>query len=162
MKILVLADTHGSIYEAKLAINANPDTDLVIHLGDHVRDAKRIAEMFPEIKFEIVPGNCDYIFGETDMEKVLECEGKRIMLTHGHRQYAKNGLDELSGLAEKNNADLLLYGHTHVPEVVRKNFFILLNPGSVSFPRGNSQKTYGLVEIEDGEIKAQIKQIVEK
>ena len=42
MKILVISDTHGDTRKAEEAIRKNREADLVIHLGDYIRDVKAV------------------------------------------------------------------------------------------------------------------------
>ncbi len=156
MKILVLSDTHGTLFEAKRAIDKNPDIDVILHLGDYIKDAKKLASLYPDKKFEYIPGNCDFIISESAAEKTLEYEGKRILMTHGHRHSVKTSPEKLCNLAEEKQIDLLLFGHTHVAEIIQKPGYILLNPGSISLPRGTADKSCALVEICGDEIKARI------
>ena len=45
---------------------------MVIHLGDYFRDADRLNNLFPNIRFEYVYGNSDFMIGNVPMEKVLK------------------------------------------------------------------------------------------
>lgn len=58
----------------------------------------------------------------------------------------------------KVNADILIYGHTHVPCVKRFSTGIIINPGSVGQPRdGNSKASYAVLDLD--EWHAEIKRI---
>ena len=156
MKILVISDTHGDTVKAGEAIRKNRGTDLVIHLGDYFRDAVKLSGMFPEIPFEYICGNCDFMTNGVPAEKLLEICGKKIFITHGHRYSVKWGYENLFRKAEEQQADILLFGHTHVPEIIRKDGYIVLNPGSTSDPRGDSDGSFAIVEIHDGKVSARI------
>ena len=54
----------------------------------------------------------------------------------------------------QNHADVVMFGHTHVPYLEKTDDLILLNPGSISKPRqDNKIPTYTVMEIrEDGKI----------
>ena len=58
MKILVLSDSHGNISNMEAAVEREQPR-MILHLGDCWRDAERLAERYPEIPMEHVPGNCD-------------------------------------------------------------------------------------------------------
>ena len=47
------------------------------------------------------------------------------------------------------NADILLFGHTHVPLVDAASRPMMMNPGSIGDPR---RPTYGVLEFKDGQI----------
>lgn len=156
MKIIVISDTHGDIEKAEKVIKISKGIDLVIHLGDYFRDAQRLSDMFPEIPFEYIYGNSDFMIGDVPAEKSLECCGKKIFITHGHRYSVKWDYDKLSRKAEELNVDLLLFGHTHVADLVENGKFYLVNPGSISDPRDDSNESYAIIEIEDGKVKPSI------
>ena len=156
MKILVISDTHGDIDKAEEAIRKNLDIDLIIHLGDYFRDAEKLSEIFPHKPIEYIYGNSDFMIGDVPAEKLLEFGGKKLFLTHGHRYSVKWDYDKLHNKAKELGADLLLFGHTHVPEIVEGGSYLLVNPGSISDPRDDSDESYAIIEIIDGKIRTQV------
>ncbi|MGE5614619.1 MAG: metallophosphoesterase [Bacillota bacterium] len=150
MKILVISDTHGDTNKAEEVIKTNGKADMVIHLGDYFRDAQKLAGLFPDIRFEYIYGNSDFLVDNVPAEKVLELCGKRIFITHGHRYSVKWDYSKLFKKAEELNADIVLFGHTHVPDMVKNGKHCILNPGSTSEPRCNRDGSYAIVEIENG------------
>ncbi len=156
MKILVLSDTHGDTTKAEKAIRRNRGVDLIIHLGDYFRDAQKLSALFPEIPIEYVYGNSDFITDNVPAEKIIEVCGKRIFLTHGHRYSVKWDYKRLISKAQEQNADILLFGHTHIPELIINDSFYLLNPGSTSEPRADSDESYAIIEIDNDRVKPKI------
>jgi putative phosphoesterase len=156
MKILVLSDTHGDTCKAEKAINSNKGVDLIIHLGDYFRDAQKLSALFPTIPIEYIYGNSDFMIDNVPAEKIIEVCGKRIFITHGHRYSVKWDYERLISKAEEQNADILLFGHTHIPELVINDRFYLLNPGSTSDPRSNSKESYAIIEIDNDQVKPKI------
>lgn len=156
MKILVISDTHGDIEKAEKVIRNSKNLDMVIHLGDYFRDAQKLADIFPAITFEYIYGNSDFMLGDVPAEKNLEFFGKKLFLTHGHRYSVKWDYDKLCKKAEEMNVDILLFGHTHVAELIRHEKFYLLNPGSISDPRDDSNESYAILEIAEGGINPSI------
>lgn len=150
MKILVLSDTHGHIERAEEVIWQNRKSDLIIHLGDNIRDADDLSYIFPEILVESVRGNCDYAAPETPSEKLLEYMGVRIFITHGNVYNVKNGYSRLIHKAELVDADLVLFGHTHIAETFAHGKAIFLNPGSLSEPRSGRKPSYAVIELKEG------------
>ena len=78
---------------------------------------------------------------------LLSVEGKALYATHGHVFHP----DHLPPMQE---GDALLYGHTHLLRAERLAVegvgqITVLNPGSVSLPKGGNPATYGI--LEDGE-----------
>ena len=150
MRILVISDTHGKVDEALKLIKNMEKPDLIIHLGDYVEDGEYI-ERETGIKVELVRGNGDFYNKKYEDDRVLEIGGKRIFLTHGHKYRVKYDVLSLLYRAEELEADIVLFGHTHVPLIVKENNILIMNPGSISFPRGyKSPKTYGIIEINEG------------
>jgi uncharacterized protein len=157
MKIIVIGDTHGDIEKAEEAISKNKDADLIIHLGDYFRDAMRLSEIFPDIPMEYIYGNSDFMIEDVDAEKLLEYSGVKIFLTHGHRYSVKWGYEKLHEKAKEMNVDLLLFGHTHIADIIKNGSYSLINPGSTSDPRGNDyNETYAIIEIEGKEINSKL------
>ena len=152
MKILVLSDTHGDTNKAEEAIRNNSEINLIIHLGDYFRDAQKLSTLFPQIPMEYIYGNSDFMIEDVPAEKMLEVDGKRIFITHGHRYSVKWDYDKLYKKAEEMNADLLLFGHTHIPELIEKGNYCVLNPGSTSDPRDDSNESYAIIEIDNGRV----------
>lgn len=95
-----------------------------------------------------MPGNCD--FGRFEaIERVLILDDHRVLIAHGHTMGVKTGLLRAQYRALEQNADLLLFGHTHVPLVDASARPMLLNPGSIGDVR---RPTYGVLECKDGKI----------
>ena len=156
MRILVISDTHGETDKAEDILRNHDDIDLIIHLGDYFRDAQKISASFPNIAIEYIYGNSDFMIGDIPAEKLLECAGKKIFITHGHRYSVKWDYDKLHRKAQETEADLLLFGHTHVAEIIRTMDYIIMNPGSISDSRGDSTESYALVDINGDEMQVKI------
>ncbi len=87
----------------------------------------------------------------------FEAAGKRVLLVHGSPRKINEYLFEdrplfsLERIARESEADLLAFGHTHLPyqkDVLGVRF---VNDGSVGKPKdGNTRAGYALVEIGDG------------
>lgn len=148
MKILVFSDTHGRINTTINLIKAqNPD--MIIHLGDLVKDAEDLNSVFNDIRFEYVAGNNDF-YSNVPYEKIINIDNKKIFITHGHKYRVKYGLDDIISKGETEKVDCILFGHTHEGFERMENNILLLNPGSISIPRNNP--SYGLIEIKNNEI----------
>ncbi len=147
-RILVFSDTHGDYGEALDIFDRILGVTGVIHLGDYVKDAEKIENYVYPVPVYFVSGNNDYM-SPFPSEKIIELGGKRIFLTHGHRYVSYSDISRLITEGERQKADIVLYGHTHIPFYERKNGIIYANPGSISHPR-NSDESYGVLEIENG------------
>ncbi len=149
MRIGIFSDSHGDTYALKRAISKMGKVDMLIHLGDFYMDAVHIEN---ELKINIiyVKGNCDYS-QDVDLEKIIEVDNKRLLITHGHKYNVKNSYNNLYYKAMEEKIDIALFGHTHHPEVIQKGNILLINPGSVSRPK-NSVETCAVISIENGVI----------
>ena len=67
---------------------------------------------------------------------------RRVFMTHGHT-YTPSKPQAL------NPNDCFLSGHTHIPTAYQENGIYLLNPGSISLPKENHPRTYGVLTDTD-------------
>ncbi len=144
MKICILSDTHRHI-ELERVLEIIKDADLVVHLGDCTTDAQDIA-CVAKCRVVSVAGNCDY---EGKQEEILHINKHIIMCTHGHTYGRYNILPLLNADAEKHGADIVLYGHTHIPSIDFYCGRCFINPGSLTQPRATSHGTYCILELGD-------------
>lgn len=142
MRILVVSDTHRDRFALREAILRQPESEVVIHLGDGVDEAEEMRGKFPGKKFFLVRGNCDW-GGHLPVEGLETFLGKNIFYTHGYTYNVKYGAEELIAAARRKNADVLLFGHTHRPATEYRGGLYIMNPGSLCGAEG----TYGIVDI---------------
>ncbi|MBR5948063.1 MAG: metallophosphoesterase [Clostridia bacterium] len=155
----VLSDTHGVSPAIEAALNAIGEVDGYLYLGDVGSDAERIAKQTGK-PVHAVRGNCDTLsFSGKDnpVELVLELEDVRLLLLHGHR----HEVDMYTTYAARQRAielkcDALVYGHTHIPQLVQRDGIIVLNPGSPARPRAGSKPACAVIELENGRMRAKI------
>ena len=97
-----------------------------------------------------VRGNCDAEVDQMMVEfpitadyQVLDAGNKKFFLTHGH-------LWNEWKLPPIGIADVLVHGHTHVPELKTLECgMTIFNPGSVSLPKGGSSRSFGYYDGEN-------------
>ncbi len=162
MKLLVMSDTHGHPERIRRALElGRTRPDMLLFLGDGLSDLRRIE--LGELPLEAVRGNCDIFgYGAEAMppyERTLDLDGRRIFMLHGHTRGVDGGLERAIMRAVENDADLLLYGHTHVKHAeripagtqlglltLRRDLYIF-NPGSLGSPRDGGDGSFGTVEL---------------
>ena len=158
MKIMIASDIHGSAYYLGKLLECmkKEKPEKLLILGDVLYhgprndlpkgyEPKKVITMLNEIKDKIlcVRGNCDTEVDQmvldfpllSDYSYVL-ADGLCIFATHGHKYSSENPPKLKAG-------DVLLCGHTHIPAAEQfgaDNWYI--NPGSVSIPKNNSEKSY--------------------
>lgn len=142
MKIGIVSDTHNDCGSFEKVIQKHGEIDVWFHAGDGTEDSIKMKELFPMKKFFFVKGNTDHS-SEVPYEIWLELEGMEIWLTHGHREKVKDNLHELKYTANKGEAKLTIFGHTHYPYVEKIDNSWLINPGSLK-----TESTYGIIEIQ--------------
>ncbi len=143
MKILVLSDSHGYTSDIELAIRKHKKAEVIAFCGDGHRDIEEVQRKYPDKTFLKVRGNCDWGC-DNALLMTIELGGKKLLLTHGHAQYVKEGLEHLISLGHRENADIVLFGHTHHQLTTADSKMLIMNPGSIGF-----NKEYGLVEIDE-------------
>ena len=147
MKILVLSDSHGNIENMAQAVERE-SPHMNLHLGDCWRDGERLHDLFPEIPFHQIPGNCDFRPAEPT-EQLLFLEDKRVLICHGHTYGVKQSMMSAGYTAEEQNLDLFLFGHTHRPFVDMRGKTLFLNPGSIG---DYHHPFYGIITLENGKM----------
>ena len=70
---------------------------------------------------------------------LLVLNGRTFYATHGHI-YNKEVLPPMQP------GDVLIHGHIHLPVAEPMGDGYLLNPGSVSLPKGGSPNSYGILD----------------
>lgn len=169
VRIGVISDTHGSAAAISACIAAAGEVDGWFHLGDYARDARLLAEKTGKPVYSVT-GNCDgFAFSATpeirfpdkqtsvSSEAVVTVGGARIFLCHGHTYGVDLGLWTLTCRGEELNCAAALFGHTHRAELSAYGALLLLNPGSPYLPRGGSKRSFAVLEIENGDVNANIK-----
>lgn len=155
MKIIVVSDTHGSEVNLEYVLENEKPFDRLIHLGD-VDDQDEYIEVLAECPCDFVRGNCDYL-SDLPAEVVVTFEEKRALITHGHYYYVSYGEEEILEEARQRGVQLVMYGHTHMPSVTDYGDMIVMNPGSLTFPRQKGRRpSYIILEIQDGKVDAEI------
>lgn len=151
MKILVLSDSHAGLSFMRYAI-ARLKPDAVVHLGDYFDDGQAMMEENPNIRFHIVPGNCDR-YRMVRFEPEILCYdvcGVRLYMTHGHKHEVKRTQSFLLKDARAAGAAAALYGHTHEAFCRQEDDGLwIMNPGAC----GSSGGSVGLIETEGDKIR---------
>ncbi len=160
-KILILSDTHGKCDLMYEIINKVKPIDSLVHCGDvGYGGIERELSAASDCPVHVVCGNNDYgsTYPYTDS---FTLQGHKIIVTHGHRQRVYSDLSPLLYLAEENRADIVMFGHLHVPVVKTWEGITLVNPGSLTYPRqSNRLPSYIMMTIEDsGEVRFAVRYV---
>jgi uncharacterized protein len=123
--------------------------DAIVHAGDFVAESvlDELETLGPPV--HAVFGNVDEPALRRRLPETLEVRlaGARIGIVHdaGPR---RGRLDRLRGMFP--GADCAIFGHSHLPELVRDGAFQIFNPGSPTERRRAPHRSMGLMEILDG------------
>ena len=166
MKLMIASDLHGSAFYCRqlLAAMEREQPDKLLLLGDILYHGprndlpegyapKEVIAMLNPLKNQIyaIRGNCDTEVDQMVLEfpiladyGLLVLEGKVFYATHGH-VYNQDRLPPLQ------DGDILIHGHTHILkaetiEAEGGRHITVLNPGSVSIPKGGNPNTYAVLE----------------
>ncbi|MDO4632606.1 MAG: phosphodiesterase [Eubacteriales bacterium] len=179
MKLFFASDLHGSAKYCELMLDAwqREGGGRMFLLGDLLYHGprndlpegyapKQVITMLNEHKNAIctVRGNCDCEVDQMVLEfpiladyALLDLGKARMYATHGH-VFNENHLPPLLA------GDILIHGHTHLYEAKKVSDITILNPGSVSLPKGGNPHTYAILDEDvfqiktfSGEIKKEIR-----
>ena len=118
MKVLIVSDTHGRDENLEIAINREAPFDMLVHCGD-VEGREFYIEALAECPCSIVSGNNDF-FSDLPREDVIEVEGNKILVTHGHYYGVSMAFDQLAEAARSRGCNAAFFGHIHVPVVEKE------------------------------------------
>ena len=186
-KVLIVSDSHGKSSNVKIAIDREYP-DMLIHLGDIEDEPDKIRRWLDEaaekynshltskdsesrislpVPAIFIQGNCDR-YGDYKKElkqvSVFELNGHKFFCSHGHIQGVNMGLTNLMYTALENDCDIAMYGHTHVPfdesfGEEEENRVRILNPGSISLPRGGRRKSYMVMTFFEEGFEVELKEL---
>lgn len=163
MKTLVFSDSHTDT-DTMCYVTEYEKPDLIIHLGDHIADADKLAALYPDIDIIKIPGNTDIYHTADELIQYIEIGGKYVMMTHGNTFGVieeKNGVGNLLSYGMKNSVNIILFGHTHRPCIEYSNGIWMMNPGRIGcVSRKKINSTYGIMQIEDGRIYLSLREVL--
>ena len=147
MRVMIVSDTHGRHGNLDAALEREGKIDMLLHLGD-VEDGEHYIEAVAECPVHILAGNNDF-FSYLPGEKEIQIGKYRVFMTHGHTYYVSMNTKRLRQEALVRNVDIVMFGHTHKPYLDLDGEVVVLNPGSIAYPRQEGrQGTYIMMEID--------------
>lgn len=148
----VFSDTHNNLPDLKNAAEKakSAGASVFIHLGDTYKDADVLFEYSDKV-FR-VPGLYEKQYADPKIQNhfFTNISGFNIFLTHSDRlepQDLPGSLDPKK-TAINNEADIYLYGHTHLYEAMIKGDTMFLNPGHLKTGDNRSETlSFGMLEL---------------
>lgn len=156
MLVAVVSDTHRHSHVFNQIIELSKDTDMMIHLGDNLEDARELEKSYKG-NIISVKGNCDFM-NSAPSERIEIIGEKRIFITHGHKYDVKYDLLRLKYRAIEVEADIVLFGHTHQSLALYEQGIWFINPGSAALPR-DSSKSIAMLEVGNNNVDVTIRSI---
>lgn len=148
MKVLVISDSHGNWRNIEGVINQVGHIDMLIHCGDVENDEDYIREIV-DCPVHIVAGNCDYGY-DLPVSDSFMVGDYTVMVCHGHTFYVHGTTMYLKEYARENGIDVVMFGHTHRPYIEIDEDVVILNPGSIAYPRQEDRRpTFLIMEIDE-------------
>ena len=146
----LISDTHGLLRPG--VHKALTGVELILHSGD-VGGAGILDELRLIAPVKAVFGNTDPP-GDPDLteEIVVAFDGIRVHVSHGHEV----GSPTPARLAERYDADVVVFGHTHRPLVSRVGKQLFVNPGSAGPRRFNLHPSVARLTIARGNAEVEI------
>lgn len=149
-RIGLISDTHGLVRaEVHDALNG---VECILHAGDVGGD-----EILDELS-TIAPVHA--VFGNTDapgnprLSAAIDITvaGLAIHVSHGHEL----GVPKPTRLLARYAADVIVYGHTHIPLVTKADGRLVVNPGAAGAARFDIKPSVAILEVAPGEAEVRI------
>ena len=149
----LISDTHGllrpRVHEALEGVA------LILHAGD-VGGSGILDELRLIAPVRAVFGNTDPA-GDPELaaEITMNVDGMRVHVSHGH----ECGSPTPARLADRYDADVVVYGHTHRPLVTKLGGRLFVNPGAAGPKRFNLAPSVARLTISGGNAEVEIVEI---
>lgn len=154
MKVLVVSDTHAPRRWKGVPDALRPAlerADVILHGGD-VSVAAVLDDLATFAPVHVVLGNNDgpdvAAWGAPERLEV-DFAGVRVGMVHDSGPRAGRGRRMRRMFPD---ADVVVYGHSHIPMDVVEDGLHLFNPGSVTDPRRERIGSYGWLELDAGAV----------
>lgn len=160
MKFLIASDLHGSAKFTRelLAAFDREQAELLVLLGDLYYHGVRnplpegyasleVAELLNarRERLLVLRGNCD-----SDVDLMVSqfpvVKNARIFADGRHFYFCHGDAESFDALPPLPENSVFCQGHTHVSFLGEREGITLLNPGSVSLPKGGTPRGYALAE----------------
>lgn len=155
MKIFVISDTHAprfwKLMPPRVAALLS-DVDLILHAGD-VCVPSVLDDLAAYAPVKVVLGNNDgQDVADWGAPETLEIDVAGVKVAMIHDSGPTTG--RVRRMRRRfPHADLVVYGHSHIPMDLSEGGLRVFNPGSPTDKRRQPRGTIGLLQIDGGEIR---------
>jgi uncharacterized protein len=154
----LISDTHGLLRPEVFRVFEG--VDRILHAGD-VGDPDILDELGAIAPVQAVWGNTDYGELRTRLpERVdVELDGVSVRLIHGQQFGSPTGVRVATANPE---VGMIVFGHSHTPEIQRLGNVLAVNPGSAGPARFSLPITVGIAEIQEAQVEARLVELVSR
>jgi putative phosphoesterase len=146
----LISDTHGLLRPE--VHSALAGVELILHAGD-VGGAEILDELALIAPVRAVYGNTDAPWDAGLVPAIdIELGGLRVHVSHGHEV----GKVTPANLAAAYDADVIVYGHTHVQKISRVGTKLVVNPGAAGPRRFNLEPSVAILTLGGGASSVEI------
>jgi len=153
-RLLILSDTHLSDDEALPAavVDLAKDCDHILHAGD-VTTPGALAKIKALGPLTAACGNMDHVALAGVLPEVAEVTvgGVHIGVIHGWGR-PQGIVQRILPKVQGRGFDVVIYGHSHQPDISGAEGILFINPGSPTDRRGAPYHSAGILEVSDGEV----------
>jgi putative phosphoesterase len=159
MLVGVVSDTHGNREGMHLLAERlkSQGVETLLHLGDDYRDHRTLSQTGLEVIG--VPGvYCpEYRDPHISNRQVVVLGGLKFLLTHTETRHPYDDPQDLDPELTCYEVDVVLFGHTHVPELEERQGVVWINPGHLRDRTDRGQApTFALLHLDPPELQVQI------
>jgi len=155
--VAVISDTHmprGSRRLPDDCLDVLASADLILHAGD-VTAASVLDELRRLGTVHAVQGNMDDAELRSTLPGRLTVEAGGVRIGMLHDAGRRDGRAERLAAAFPG-CDAVVYGHTHLPEVTRREATWILNPGSPTERRSGPFRSMLLLELDGAGLRPRL------
>ncbi|MBA2489350.1 MAG: metallophosphoesterase family protein [Chloroflexi bacterium] len=159
MRIGVVSDTHlprfgGRLPKALMDGLREARVELILHAGD-LTELLVIDQLETIAPVEAVTGNNDgpAVRERYPRSRLLHLGGFRLGLVHGDGKGSRTVDRALRTFTELDAAEIICFGHSHIPLLEWRGATLVVNPGSPTDKRRQPRYSYATIDLQPGGIQ---------
>lgn len=157
MKIGVISDTHGYLHPKVFEIFSG--VSHILHAGD-IDCEEVMIELRVIAPVTAVHGNMDdhQLAARYPEKQIVQLKGVRIGLIHGDGFPTQKRLPHLKNAFGGEKLQVIVFGHTHRPEIRRREGVLFFNPGAAGKGEFIKAPSVGILRVKGGgDVQAEVR-----
>jgi hypothetical protein len=158
MRLAIVSDTHLPRGKRKLpaaCVERMEGADAILHAGDLME--AEVLELLERLgpPVHAVRGNVDSaaLQARLPATRVVQAAGARIAMLHD----SGPATGRLARMRRRfSDADVVVFGHSHIPLHEEHDGFAIFNPGSPTERRRSPRHTMGMATVRDGRVALEL------